>query len=56
MIIILSSTSQCAKNFAIGLMNLVLNLLNGQVKFFQEFKLHKNCVNNPAHQNVFGAS
>ena len=56
MIIIPSPTSQCVKNyFAIGLMNLVLNLLNGQVKFFQEFKLHKNCVNNPAHQNVFGA-
>ena len=56
MIIIPSPTSQRAKNFAIGLMNLVLNLPNGQVKFFQEFKLHKNCVINPAHQNVFGAS
>ena len=58
MIIIPSPTSKCTKNFAIELMNLVLNLLNGQdlVKFFQEFKLHKNCVINPAHQNVFGAS
>ena len=55
MIIIPSPTSQCVKNFAIGLMNLVLNLLDGQVKFFQEFKLHKNCVNNPVHQNVLGA-
>ena len=56
MIIIPSPTSQRAKNFAIGLMNLVLNLPKGQVKFFQEFKLHKNCVINPAHQNVFGVS
>ena len=43
-------------DFAIGLVNSVLNLPNGQVKFFEEFKLHKNCVINPAHQNVFGAS
>ena len=66
MIIILSPTSQRAKkvmsdslvlvDFAIGLMNLVLNLPNGQVKFFQEFKSHKNCVINPAHQNILGAS
>ena len=41
-------------DFAIGLVNSVLNLPNGQVKFFEEFKLHKNCVINPAHQNVLG--
>ena len=66
MIIIPSLTSQCAKkvmsdslglvDFAISLMYLVLNLPNGQLKFFEEFKLHKNCVINPAHQNSFGAS
>ena len=43
-------------DFAIGLANSVLNLANGQVKFFEEFKLHKNCVINPAYQNVLGAS
>ena len=57
---------QCAKkvvsdcpglvDFAIGLVNFVLNLPNGQVKFFEEFKLQKNCEINSAHQNVFGAS
>ena len=43
-------------DFTIGLVNSVLNLPDGQVKFFEEFKLHKNCVINPAHQKVFGAS
>ena len=43
-------------DFAIGLVNSVLNLPNGQVKFFEEFKLQKNCEINSAHQNVFGAS
>ena len=45
--------------FAIGLVNSVLNLPDGQVKFFEEFRLCKNCVGliiNPAHQKVFGAS
>ena len=42
-------------DFAIGLVNSVLNLPNGKVKFFQKFKLHKNCVINPAYQRVFGA-
>ena len=42
--------------FAIGLVNSVLNLPDGQVKFFEEFRLCKNCVINPAHQKVFGAS
>ena len=58
--------TQCAKkvvsdspglvDFAIRLVNFVLNLPNGQVKFFEEFKLQKNCEINSAHQNVFGAS
>ena len=43
-------------DFAIGLVNSVLNLADGQVKFFEQFKLQKNCVINPAYQNVFGAS
>ena len=44
---------QCAKkevsdspgqvDFAIGLVNSVLYLPDGQVKFFEEFKLQKNC-------------
>ena len=57
---------QCAKkvvsnspelvDFAIGLVNSVVNLPDGQVKFFEEFKLQKNCEISSAHQNVFGAS
>ena len=42
-------------NFAIGLVNFELNLPDRQVKFFEEFKLKKNCEINSAHQNVFGA-
>ena len=43
-------------DFAIGLVNSVLNVPNGQVKFFEEFKLQKNCEINSANQNVFGAT
>ena len=46
-------------DIAIALVNSVLNLPDGQVKWtFKEFKLHKNCVINPAYQieKVFGAS
>ena len=43
-------------DFAIGLVNSVLKLHDGQVKFFEEFKLQKKCEINSAHQNVFGAS
>ena len=42
-------------HFTIGLVNSVHNFPDGQVKFFEEFKLH-DCVINPAHQKVFGAS
>ena len=42
--------------FAVGLVNFVLNLANGQVKFFEGFKLQKNSEINSAHWNVFGAS
>ena len=41
-------------DFAIGLANSVLNFPNGQVKFFEEFKLHKSCVINPAYQTFLG--
>ena len=30
-------------DFAIGLVNSVINLPDGQVNFFEEFKLQKNC-------------
>ena len=43
-------------DFAIELVNFELNLPDGQVKLFEEFKLKKNCEINSAHQNVFGAS
>ena len=43
-------------DFTSGLVNSVLNLSNGQMKFFEEFKLQKNCEINSAHQKVFGAS
>ena len=42
--------------FAIRLENSVLNLPNGQVMFFEEFKLKKNCEINSACQKAFGAS
>ena len=50
------SDSHGLVDFAIALVNSVLNLPDGQVKFFEEFKLQKNCEINSAHQNVFGAS
>ena len=43
-------------DFTSGLVNSVLNFPNGQVKFFEEFKLQKNCEINSAHQKVFGAT
>ena len=39
-------------NFAIRLVNFELNLPDRQVKFFEEFKLKKNCEINSAHQSV----
>ena len=51
---------QCAKkvasdspglvDFAIRLVNSVLNLPDGQVKYVEEFNLQKNCEINSAHQ------
>ena len=43
-------------DFAIGLVNSVLDLPNGQVMCFEEFKLKKSCEINSAHQRAFGAS
>ena len=43
-------------DFALGLVNSVLNLHNGQVMFFEEFKLRKNCEVNSPSQQAFGAS
>ena len=40
---------------AIGLLNSVFNLPDGQVMFFEEFEQQKNCEINSAHQKTFGA-
>ena len=42
-------------DFAIGLVNSVFNLPDGQVMFFEEFDKQKNCEINSASQKVFGA-
>ena len=41
-------------DFAIGLVNFVLNLPDGQVKYFEEFNLQKNFEINSAHQKIWG--
>ena len=56
---------QCAKkvvsdslgqvDFALRLVNFVLNLPDRQVKYFEEFDLQKNYEINSAHQNILGA-
>ena len=56
---------QCAKrvvsdtpglvDFPIGLLNSVLNLPDGQVKYFEEFNVQKNFKINSAHQKILGA-
>ena len=43
-------------DFAIGLLNWVLNLPDGIVKFFEEFKLQKDSEINSAQHNILGAS
>ena len=50
------SNSAGLVDFAIGLVNSVLNLPDGQVKVFKEFKLQKTCEINSALPKVFGAS
>ena len=42
-------------DFVLGQVNFVLNLPDGQVKFFEKFKLQKNCKINSAHQSILGA-
>ena len=37
------SDSPVLADFAIGLENFAINLSDGQVNFFEEFKLQKNC-------------
>ena len=43
-------------DFAIALVNSVLNLPDWQVKCFEEFNLQKNCEINSAHQKILGAT
>ena len=48
------SNSPGLVDFAIGLVNSVLNLPDGQVKYFEEFNLQKNCEINFAHKKIGG--
>ena len=48
------SDSQGLVDFAIRLVNSVLNLPDGQVKFFEEFKLQKYCEINLLIKMVLG--
>ena len=41
-------------DFANGLVNSVINLRDGQVKFFEEFKLLKNCEINLLNKTFLG--
>ena len=41
-------------DFAIGIVNSVNNLPDGQVKFFEEFKLQKNCEINLLIKTLLG--
>ena len=41
-------------DFAIGLVNSVINLPDRQVKFFEEFKLQKNCEINVLIKTFLG--
>ena len=50
------SSSLGLVDFAIGLVNSVFNLPDGQVMFFEEFDQQKNCEINSAGQKVLGAS
>ena len=50
------SDSRGLVDFAIGLVNSVLNLPDGQVMFCEEFKSKKNCEINYVHQKAFVAS
>ena len=41
-------------DFAVGLVNSVINLPDGQVKFFEEFKLQNNCEINLLIETFLG--
>ena len=41
-------------DFAIRLVNSAINLSDGQVKFFEEFKLQKNCEINLLNKTFLG--
>ena len=41
-------------NFAIRLVNSVINLPDGQMKFFEEFRLQKNCEINVLMKTFLG--
>ena len=43
-------------DFAIVLVNSVINLPDGRVKYFEEFNSQKNCEINSSHQKSLGAS
>ena len=51
-----ASDSPGLVDFAIGLVNSVLNLPDRQVKYVEEFILQKNYEINSAHQKIWGAS
>ena len=48
------SNSPGLVDFAIGLVNSVFNLPDGQVMFFEEFKLQRDCETNSARQKGLG--
>ena len=48
------SNSPGLVDFAIGLVNSVINLPDGQVNFFEEFNLQKNCEINSVSQKLLG--
>ena len=48
------SDSPGLADFAIGLVNSVINLPDGQVNFFEEFKLQKNCEISLLIKTFFG--
>ena len=47
------SNSPGLVDFAIALVNSVLNLPDGQVKYFEEFNLQNNCEIISAHQKLW---
>ena len=49
-------TKNAINKIATRLVNSVLNLPDGQVMFFEKFKLKKNCEINSARQKASGAS